>query len=134
MRDGCANVTVGGAGTGKNYARDFIAPHGFEDVVGDDGFLFEIEPGVVNAPARVGICSEVKHLIYAVEVRQDFLQIEQFDRNDLEPGIAFVVREMFASARRKIIQDSDFLGGSICQQCVNQVRANEASAASNEID
>lgn len=67
-----ADVAINRAGAGKDDLRHGIAAHGFEDVVGGDGFLLQVEPRVFNPPARVGICGEMKNPVNALEARLDF--------------------------------------------------------------
>src|ERR1035438_1275301 len=133
MGDGCAHVAIDGAGTGKNDAWHLIAPHGFENIVGNDGFLFEVEPRVVNAPARVGIGREMKHLINPLKVRGDFVEVQKLHSVNLKSGIALVMHKMFTPTGGEIVQNPDLLGGRVGQQRVNQMRTDESGTASDNI-
>ena len=111
-----------------------MAPHGFENIVGDDGFLFEIEPCIVDAPAGIGIGREMKHLINPLKVRGDFIEVQKFHRVNLKSGIALVLREMFPPTGGEIVQNPDLRGGRVGQQRVNQVRTDESGAAGDKAD
>ena len=79
--------------------RDAVAAHGFEDVVGDEGFLFQIEPGVFQTPAGVGICGEMVNAVNALEMRRGLFQIQQVEFDDFQARIPGVLRQMLAAAR-----------------------------------
>jgi hypothetical protein len=134
VRDSGADVAIDRAGTGGQDSRDGIPPHGFEDVVGDDGFLFQIETRVCKSPARVRIGGEVKNLFDAGEMRKRLFQIEQVELDNFQARIVLVLFQMFAAAGGKIVKHTDFFGRGISEQQINQMRADEAGAAGDEID
>ena len=134
MRDRRAHVAINRAGAGQDDLRDAVAAHGFEDVVGDDGFLLQIEPGVFETPARVGIRGEVIDAVNALEMRRGFFQIQQIQLDDFQAPVVFMVREVLAAAGGKIVEHADFLRGGIRQQGINQMGADETGAAGDEIN
>jgi len=76
-----------------------IAPHGFQNVESDNGFLFEVQPGIVNSPARIGVGRQMEDLFNALKVWRRFFKIQKIESMNFEPGIRCMMSNMFAPAR-----------------------------------
>ena len=128
-----AHVAINRAGAGQDDLRNGVKAHGFEDVVGDEGFLLQVQSGVFETPARVGIGREMINAINAFEMRQRLFQIEQIELGDFEARVVFVLRQVLAAAGGKIVEQADFPCRGVREQGINQMRADKTGAAGDEI-
>jgi hypothetical protein len=76
----------------------------------------------------------VKNLIDAREVRNSFFKVEQIKLDYFQPRIVFVLIEMLEPAGGKIVEHADFFCLRLGEQQVNQVRADEARAAGDDVN
>ena len=126
MRHRRANIAIDGSGTGNDNLACPVASHGFQDVVRGNGFLFEIQPRVINAPAGIRVGGQVKNPVNVPKVRRNLFQVQKINNFQAQSPVLCMPRDMLPSSRGKIIQHPDFLGCGIVQKRIQQMGTDKS--------
>ena len=133
MRHRRAHIAINGSGAGKHNLGHPVAAHGFKDVVRGDGFLFEIQPRVVNSPTGIGVGRQMKNPIDVPKVRQYFFEVQKIKSFHAQSPVLCVPRDMLPPSRGKIIQHPDFPRRGLRKESIQQMRADETRAPGDQI-
>jgi len=130
LRAESGRVAIHGARRGEHQASRLRAVHGLEHVPGRDRALFEIEPGVIQSPARLGVSGEMEDDVVTAHRFGERVQIRQLVDDQLA-GTGFeMLADELALADAQVVVDGH---RTALDQPIDQVAADEASAACDEV-
>src|SRR5262249_45007869 len=123
-------VTVDGTRGGENQRLHAAAAHGLEHVPRRDRALLEVEPRVVEAPARFGIGGQMKDHVVPGHGALEGRDIERIADHEL--ALTSVERggDELAATDGQIVEHRD---RSALHEALHQVAADEARAADDEV-